>query len=287
MIHKLFLLCLLVAGMTGATEQTEGYLEAPRVLAALEQGRAAEQGLGTRKNPMLAIALYCDAATMGSPEGYFRVGRVLANAARSPQQQRLANAYLSLAIRLGSQEASKYYKPNVENAILDDECGTGLGEVKAAGGAYFAMQDSDFDVEGYLARQSPAKQKIAALIRAAARQYNVDARLALAIAMTESNLNAGAVSPKNAQGVMQLIPATQERFGVTKPFDPEQNIRGALAYLKWLHKRFRGDWTLVAAAYNAGEGSVDRYNGIPPYAETQQYVRRVMRFAGFAPKTKI
>jgi soluble lytic murein transglycosylase-like protein len=104
--------------------------------------------------------------------------------------------------------------------------------------------------------------------------------------MVESNLDPGAVSPQNAQGVMQLIPATQERFGVTRPFDPEHSVRGALAYLKWLNKRFAGDWRLIAAAYNSGEGTVDRYAGIPPYPETQQYVRRVLRFAGYSQRDR-
>ncbi|MBL8397184.1 MAG: lytic transglycosylase domain-containing protein [Candidatus Accumulibacter sp.] len=286
MIHSLVLCLLLILGVTESAAQAENYIEAPRVVAALEQGRAAERGLGMRRNPRLAIALYCDAAIMGSPEGYFRVGRVLATTSSTLRQQQLANAYLALAIRLGNQEALKYYRSNVENAALGDECGSESDGLASAVYAA-ASPGTAFDLEGYLTRQSPSKQKIAAIIRQAAREYNFDARIALAIAMAESNLNATAVSPKSAQGVMQLIPATQERFGVTRPFDPEQNIRGALAYLRWLHKRFAGDWRLVVAAYNAGEGSVDRYGGVPPYAETQQYVRRVLHFAGVAPKTNI
>ena len=97
----------------------------------------------------------------------------------------------------------------------------------------------------------------------------------MAIIRAESNFNPGAVSPKNAQGLMQLIPETAERFNVRKPFDPEQNIRGGLSYLRWLLAYFKGDVSLVAAAYNAGEGAVNRYAGIPPYAETQGYVKRI------------
>jgi soluble lytic murein transglycosylase-like protein len=97
----------------------------------------------------------------------------------------------------------------------------------------------------------------------------------MAIIRTESNFNPGAVSPKNAQGLMQLIPETAERFNVRKPFDPEQNIRGGMAYLRWLLAYFKGNVALVAAAYNAGEGAVNRYAGVPPYAETKGYVRRI------------
>jgi soluble lytic murein transglycosylase-like protein len=270
------LFLLLMTAFFVAPARAESDIEAPRVTAALEQGRAAEFGIGIRKNPLLAIALYCDAGTMGSPEGFFRVGRVLATGKGDLRNPRLANAYLALAARLGSQQALKYYDPNVDNAILGDQCGV-----------FADIADKQrFDLDGYLARQPPAKQKIALLIRIAARQFHVDERLALAIGLAESNLQTSAVSPRNAQGVMQLIPATQERFGVTSPFDPEQNIRGALAYLQWLQRRFAGDWRLIAAAYNAGEGAIDRHGGIPPYPETQQYVRRVLHFAGFSAREK-
>ena len=97
----------------------------------------------------------------------------------------------------------------------------------------------------------------------------------MAIIRAESNFNPGAISPKNAQGLMQLIPETAERFNVKKPFDPEQNIRGGLSYLRWLLAYFEGNIMLVAAAYNAGEGAVNRYAGVPPYAETQGYVKRI------------
>ena len=107
-------------------------------------------------------------------------------------------------------------------------------------------------------------------------EYGVHPRLAFAVIRAESNFEPGAVSPKNAQGLMQLIPETSARFNVTKPFDPEQNIRGGLAYLRWLLAYFKGNVALVAAAYNSGEGTVNRYKGIPPYPETQGYVKRII-----------
>jgi len=108
----------------------------------------------------------------------------------------------------------------------------------------------------------------------------IQPQLALAIALTESALNPQALSPKNAMGVMQLIPETAARFKVTKPYDPEQNIRGGLAYLRWLLAYFEGDVALAAAGYNAGEGAVDRFRGVPPYRETQAYVERILRHVG-------
>jgi TPR repeat protein len=275
LLRLLPFILFLIAAVSGSPVRADVFEEAPRVLAALEQGRAAETGKGVSKNLQEAVRLYCDAATMGGPEGYFRIGRLLATAPGSMRNPRLANAYLAMAASLGSHEALKYYDPQQSNAELEGDC-------PAAGGMDYA--DSGFDVDAYLRKQSAAKQQIAGLIRKVATKNHMNVQFALAIAMAESNLDPTAVSPSNAQGVMQLIPATQERFGVTRPFDPEQNIKGALAYIRWLEKRFAGDWRLVAAAYNAGEGAVDRHNGIPPYAETQQYVRRVMHFSGMALK---
>ncbi|MBP5986635.1 MAG: transglycosylase SLT domain-containing protein [Azonexus sp.] len=267
-----------IASIAGTPASAAQFEEAPRVIAALEQGRAAETGAGVRKNLMLAVRLYCDAAAMGGAEAYLRIGRLLKAAPGGLRKPDMANAYFAMAATLGNEEALKHYDPQHGNATLEGEC-------PAASEMHYA--DSDFDVAAYLSKQPASKQQIASLIRKVAVKLQINEHFALAIAMAESNFDPRAVSPSNAQGVMQLIPATQERFGVTRPFDPEQNIKGALAYIRWLEKRFAGDWRLVAAAYNAGEGAVDRYNGIPPYAETQQYVRRVMRFFGRQAKTDV
>jgi soluble lytic murein transglycosylase-like protein len=109
--------------------------------------------------------------------------------------------------------------------------------------------------------------------------YGVDPDFVRAIIHAESAFNPKARSPKGAQGLMQLMPATAARFGVQDPWDPGQNIQGGVQYLAWLTDRFAGDESLVAAAYNAGEGAVDRYSGIPPYAETTAYVDRVTQLA--------
>lgn len=115
----------------------------------------------------------------------------------------------------------------------------------------------------------------AAEVAAAAALHGVDQALVRAIMHAESAYNPNAVSRVGAQGLMQLMPATAARFGVTEPFTPEQNIDGGVSYLAWLSKRFDGDLTKVAAGYNAGEGAVDKYGGVPPYDETQRYVERV------------
>ncbi len=112
-------------------------------------------------------------------------------------------------------------------------------------------------------------------IAAAARQYGVDEAIVRAIIHAESAYNPNALSRVGAQGLMQLMPPTARRFGVTNAFDARQNIAGGVQYLAWLLKRFNGNLTLAAAGYNAGEGAVDKYKGVPPYSETRRYVERV------------
>lgn len=127
----------------------------------------------------------------------------------------------------------------------------------------------------------------AAEIRAAATQHGVDEAIVRAIIHAESSFNPNARSRVGAQGLMQLMPPTARRFGVSNAYDPTQNIHGGVQYLAWLLKRYNGDLTLAAAGYNAGEGAVDKYKGVPPYSETRRYVERVRvlaeRYRGILP----
>ncbi|ENU85800.1 MAG: lytic transglycosylase domain-containing protein [Acinetobacter sp.] len=113
------------------------------------------------------------------------------------------------------------------------------------------------------------------LIRQAAQHHGVSEGLVKAIMHTESGFNINARSPVGAQGLMQLMPATARRFNVSNAYDPQQNIFGGVKYLSWLLKRFNGDTRLAIAAYNAGEGNVDKYGDVPPFRETRDYVKRV------------
>lgn len=124
--------------------------------------------------------------------------------------------------------------------------------------------------------RTPLKSdRFAPEIEAAGEVFGVDPALIRAVMHAESWFEAEAVSHAGAQGLMQLMPDTARRFGVTNAFDPVDNITGGAAYLAWLSEKFEQDVTRIVAAYNAGENAVIRHQGVPPFPETQEYVRRV------------
>jgi soluble lytic murein transglycosylase-like protein len=141
-----------------------------------------------------------------------------------------------------------------------------------------------------LASRLTTRAPVFSLIQRLAQQYSVDPHLVRAIITVESNFDPHAVSRAGAQGLMQLMPDTAARYRVDDPFDPYANIEGGIRYLRDLLRLFPSDLRHVLAAYNAGEGAVQQYGGIPPYPETQRYVERVLALYGVAlppPQGKI
>ena len=128
-----------------------------------------------------------------------------------------------------------------------------------------------------LAGSSRNRRELEKWVYRLAPDYHLDPSLVLAVIEVESGFNPKARSPKGAIGLMQLMPGTARRFGVRNPWDPVQNLRGGMAYLRWLLDRFDGDLKLVLAGYNAGEEMVKRYRGVPPFRETRRYVQRITR----------
>lgn len=223
---------------------------------------AYEHGEGVTKDPKRAVALYCKAARLGDAEAQFSLGWIYANGRGVPHDDASAASLFEMAAKQGHEYAERMLVRLQGVARKAPEC---LDEGLAL----------DSDAESVLAVLAKRQKKLVELVSKLAPEYHISPRLALAVIRAESNFNPNARSAKNAQGLMQLIPETSERFNVTKPYDPVQNLRGGLAYLRWLLAYFQGNVTLATAGYNAGERAVDRYRGVPPYAETRAYVKRI------------
>lgn len=256
-------------------------VEAPRVRAMLEQAAAAEIGRGQQRSRIRAAMLYCEAAAQGSGEAQYRLGQMYLNGSGLPQDEDIAATLFSMAATNGHQAAQSALELTGERR---EELPLCLTDPDSAWKDY--GKELLVDIQAYVDALPRERRRVADIIRRLAPHFAVDTRLALAVASVESNFNAAARSPKNALGVMQLIPETALRFAVKNAMDAEQNVRGGLAYLRWLLKRFHGDSRLVVAAYNSGEGTVERYAGIPPYPETRSYVRRIMQYVAFAELTE-
>jgi soluble lytic murein transglycosylase-like protein len=141
------------------------------------------------------------------------------------------------------------------------------------------LQEQPTSLNGYTGNYSGKYSgSFAEIINKAADKYGLDPDLVSSVIKAESNFNPQAVSSSGAQGLMQLMPGTAAGLGVTDSFDPVQNIEGGTKYLSKMLNRFGGDVKLALAAYNAGPGAVDKYDGIPPYQETQAYVQRVIGY---------
>jgi soluble lytic murein transglycosylase-like protein len=161
----------------------------------------------------------------------------------------------------------------------------GLPEQAQGGGSFAAMVQAQMNAQGDVPQSADAAPnapamvppaQIDALVNDNAQAQNVDPALVKAIIANESGFNANATSNVGAQGLMQLMPGTAAGLGVTDSYDPAQNVAGGTKYIKGLLERFNGDVRLAVAAYNAGPGAVEKYGGVPPYAETQNYVQNVL-----------
>ena len=267
---------LAIAGVVLAADSSASdavpYVEAddpPTMLIA--RALAYEHGEGVPKDPLRAAALYCAAARAGDPEAQFSLGWMYANGRGVAHDDAVAASLFALAAAAGHREGQRMLRfVGNDRAALPDCMRPPEPPPQQT---ELAADDGPDPFAGL----PPWKQKIANQVALLAPRYALDPRLALAIIAVESNFEPNARSVKDARGLMQLVPETASRFKVGNPYDIKDNLRGGLAYLRWLLAYYRGQVALAAAAYNAGEAAVDRYRGIPPFPETRDYVRRVLR----------
>ncbi|MFC5308768.1 transglycosylase SLT domain-containing protein [Azospirillum picis] len=257
---------LLLPGLLATTPAQAGVAE--RTVAALQalagKGSARaqfelaqhyERGDGVQNDSRMALALYCRAARQDYADAALMAGRMhIGGVGGVGKDAELGRAWLRKAAALGSEQAVQLVGQPKANAKAPDRC-------------------EPPSIRWGVIRKPPAE--IQAMVQKMAPTYGLDPELVLAVIAVESGYRVDAVSEKSAMGLMQLIPETAERFGVTKPYDPEQNLRGGMKYLRWLLAYFDGNVTFALAGYNAGEGAVLQYKGVPPYRETQDYVAKL------------
>lgn len=220
-------------------------------------GLRYEHGEGVPQNYERALALYCEAASGGEVKAFFTLGWMFLQGRGVNRDDAIAVGWLRKAAERGIQQAI-----NLLRLMPHTSAASASGCPRST-----TMQTARIAVP----------PRIRDLVARTAQELGIDPQLVTAVIAVESAFDPRAVSPKNAQGLMQLMPATAVRFGVRDPFDEKENVRGGATYLRDLLKRFGGDLTLALAAYNAGEGAVLLNGGVPPYQETRDYIERVTR----------
>jgi len=240
---------MLLLAAAGPVRAVDGY---PAERFALAQRYENAEGLA--RDYARALQLYCEAAAFGHSGAAYSIGWMYLNGRGVARDDAVGAAWLKLAAERGDEQAALLLGRLVDVAPAKRAGCAGKTRAPAAINAPSRSRRSS--------RGFPASSA-------------VDEKLVLAVIAIESDFQADAVSPRNAQGLMQLMPETAERFNVKHVFEPSENIRGGTQYLKWLMEHFEGNLPLVLAAYNAGEAAVEQYGGIPPYAETRVFVERV------------
>jgi soluble lytic murein transglycosylase-like protein len=272
---------LLVLAVGNAMAQPVGAPPAATAGDLTARALAYEHGEDVAKDPARAAALYCEALREGDAEAAYGLGWMYANGRGVARDDATAAALFAQAAQRGHAYGQRMLAVITTAPGPLPECARQPApEVPAV-----AVERVDRDANRGLVAEPedewrdlpPERRRIADLVQRVAPRYALDPRLALAVIAAESNFDPLARSRKDARGLMQLIPVTAARFNVRNVFDIGDNLRGGLAYLRWLLAYYQGSVALAIAAYNAGEATVDRYRGIPPYPETRHYVQKVLR----------
>jgi soluble lytic murein transglycosylase-like protein len=268
-----------ILGICGASAQGAASL-GPDWIKLIQETPAAqaewavryEHGEGVGQDYDRAMRLYCAAARRGHVQAQYQLGWMYANARGVARDDAQAAAWFRLAAAKGDVPAARMLARMGDPArVQPARCTEPVDPTLKPPPARFLARSGI---------SSPERTRVEALVNHMAPNYGLQPEFVLAVIEAESGFNSQARSFKNAQGLMQLIPETAERFGVRDPYDPVQSLRGGMAYLRWLLAYFQGDVRLTLAGYNAGEGAVVRYGGVPPYAETRAYVDKITRVYG-------
>jgi hypothetical protein len=273
-------LCLCLANQSALAftqaEQETFDNEPPVTKDLLERASLLVDDENDAESAWKAANLYCEAARYGSAEGFYRLGMLYAFGRGVPANRDYAANLFGIASKHGHYQSQKMLE-TIEIKTNDTPlCVLEAVEPEHAPAHQYGNSEGSPAIDAYIAKLPKNKRWVLSLVDTIADWYKVDSKLVLSIISVESNFKVSAKSNKNANGLMQIIPATAERFNVKNAFNASQNIKGGVAYLRWLLSYFRGDVTLTIAAYTAGEGAVDRYKGVPPYKETRAYVKKVL-----------
>jgi soluble lytic murein transglycosylase-like protein len=229
-----------------------------------ERAARYENGESVSRDYRRARVLYCDAASQGDSRAWLALAWLFMNARGVARDDHAAAFWLQKAAAGGVPQAANLLHVLGTVTPIDRGCAPPAGTTPAAADPLSTRPASPME---------PAALRDA--IERTAQDAGVSARLLASIVVIESANDAAAVSSKGAMGLMQLMPTTAERFHVENPFDYRENLAGGAAYIRSLLEQFGGNLSLALAAYNAGEGAVAAYRGIPPYAETQAFIRMV------------
>ncbi len=260
-------------------------LEPPAVQALLAQGQHLEAQADARTPDLAwqAASLYCEASRLGSTEAQYRLGMMYAFGRGVPASRAYGAALFSLAGTQGHEAAGNMLETiQLASAQLPECVLAAVTPERPPAPAPEPGHEGPQPIDQLVESLPGSKRWVVPLATTLSQWYALDPRLVLSIIAVESNFEPSARSPKDAMGLMQLIPDTAERFNVRNAYNATQNLRGGMAYLRWLLSYYEGNVACVAAAYNAGEGRVDRYKGVPPFPETRAYVKKVLGLYGRA-----
>lgn len=254
---------LTFVALSGSLAEVLAAEEEGAMLALMQTAQRYEHAEGVPRDYQHAADLYCVAARAGLADAQYALGWMYANGRGVIRNDATALQLFQIAAEQGHPQAREMTR----NLVGDD--------VSALPPCLTQEEPVRATHKTSAPRMRYPQGKISQMVTRLAPRYSVDPELALAVIAVESGFNEHAVSAKNAHGLMQLTSETASRFSVRDVFNAEDNIKGGLSYLRWLLAFFRGNVSLVVAAYNAGERAVEKYRGVPPYLETREYVKKV------------